>query len=150
MSIKPNILYYILFLQNNFYGIQYLEVSWSLVIEEWFYLFTPIFLLVTTTLFKSDKKVFISMICIVICVIVLRTFYVFNGNVPYEGVNGNFPFRFDSLFLGVILAFIKHKKWKLFDIVCSPIVFVLGIILFVGYIYFYWTLAYPHNMINTA
>ena len=73
------------------------------------------------------------MICIVICVIVLRTFYVFNGNVPYEGVNGNFPFRFDSLFLGVILAFIKHKKWKLFDIVCSPIVFVLGIILFVGY-----------------
>ncbi len=116
-TIGFNILYYIFFLQNNFYGIQYLEVSWSLVIEEWFYLFTPIFLLVTTTLFKSDKKVFISMICIVICVIVLRTFYVFNGNVPYEGVNGNFPFRFDSLFLGVILAFIKHKKWKLFDIV---------------------------------
>lgn len=147
-SIGFNIFYYILFLQNNFYGIDYFGVSWSLVIEEWFYLFAPIFLLLVTTFFKADKTVFISMIMFIICVIILRLIYVFHGNIPYEGVNGNFPFRFDSLFIGVIFAFIKHKKWKLYDKASSPKVFALGVILFVGYIFYYWTLAYPENMIN--
>src|ERR1035437_3385980 len=44
-SIGWNILYYFAFLQNNFYGINYFSVSWSLVVEEWFYLFAPLFLL---------------------------------------------------------------------------------------------------------
>ncbi len=147
-SIGFNILYYVFFLQNNFYGIDYFGVSWSLVIEEWFYLFIPIFLLLATTFFKSDKKVFISMIIFILCVIILRIIYVVHGNIPYEGVNGNFPFRFDSLFMGVILAFAKHKNWKLFNIASNLSVFVFGIILFVGYIFYYWTLAYPDNMIN--
>ncbi len=42
-SIGKNILYYVLFLQNNFYGIDFLPVSWSLVIEEWFYLLSQFF-----------------------------------------------------------------------------------------------------------
>lgn len=149
-SIGWNILYYVFFLQNNFYGIDYFNVSWSLVIEEWFYLFTPIFLFTVTALFKSDRKVFIAMIVFIITVILLRTAYVFHGNVPYSAVNGNFPFRFDSLFTGVAFAFAKHKKWKLFDRACSPWVFSAGLLLFVGYIYYYWSLAYPDELINTV
>lgn len=147
-SIGYNILYYVFFLQNNFYGIDYFDVSWSLVIEEWFYLFTPIFLLLATKFLKSDKKVFISMITFISCVIIFRTIYVIKGNIPYEGVNGNVPFRFDSLFIGVVFAFTKHKKWKLYDVANSMTVFVIGVILFVGYIFYYWTLAYPENRIN--
>lgn len=149
-SIGSNIFYYLFFLQNNFFGINYLPVSWSLVIEEWFYLIIPIFLLLATAFLKSDKKVFVAMIAFILCVIVSRTIYVVSGNIPYEGVNGNFPFRFDALFIGVALAFTKHKKWKLFETACSPIVFSTGIALFIGYIFYYWTLAYPQNLINTA
>ena len=147
-TIGFNILYYVLFLQNNFYGISFLDVSWSLVIEEWFYIFTPIFLLLAFKLFKSDKRVFMAMIAFIISVIILRTLFVYLKNTPYEGVNSNFLLRFDSLFIGVSLAFAKHKNWKLFELANSWIVFVLGVILFVGYIYFYWTLAYPENKIN--
>lgn len=147
-SIGFNILYYVFFLQNNFYGIDYFAVSWSLVIEEWFYLFTPLFLFSVITLFKSDRKVFISMILFIITVIILRSIYVFYGNASYDAINGNFPFRFDSLFTGVVFAFAKHKKWKLFDKAGSPIVFGIGILLFLGYIFYYWTLAYPDNLID--
>src|ERR1035437_361726 len=35
---------YIFFLQNNFVGISFLPVSWSLVVEEWFYLTLPLLL----------------------------------------------------------------------------------------------------------
>lgn len=149
-SIGYNIFYYLFFLQNNFFGISYLPVSWSLVIEEWFYLITPVFLLIATSFFKSEKKVFVAMIAFIACVIISRIISVVHSNTPYEGINGNFLLRFDSLFLGVALAFTKHKKWKLFEQAGSPIVFGLGIILFVGYIFYYWTLSYPDNLINTV
>ena len=147
-SIGSNIFYYFLFLQNNFYGINFLDVSWSLVIEEWFYLFVPVFLLLSNKLFKSDKKIFIALIAFIIAVNIARLVYVIAGNVPYAGVNSNFPFRFDSLFLGVFLAFIKHKKWKLFETLKSPVIFLTGFVLFFSYLYFYWIMAYPVNSID--
>ena len=75
--------------------------------------------------------------------------YVLNGNVPYEGVNSNFPFRFDSLFLGVLLAFVKHKKWILYEKLKSPLIAIAGFFMFVGYIYYYWTLSYSNQLINS-
>ena len=147
-SIGFNILFYVFFLQNNFFGINYLPVSWSLVIEEWFYLFVPVFLILINKFFKSDKKVFFSMIAFIILIIIIRTIYVLQKNTPYQGINGNFPFRFDSLFLGVALAFIRYKKWQLFNYANSYFVFVSGFMLFIGYIAYYWHLAYPENFID--
>jgi peptidoglycan/LPS O-acetylase OafA/YrhL len=37
-----NILYYFVFLQSNIYGIDFLPVSWTLVVEEWFYFINPV------------------------------------------------------------------------------------------------------------
>jgi peptidoglycan/LPS O-acetylase OafA/YrhL len=147
-SIGLDIFYYIFFLQNNFFGIDFMPVSWSLVIEEWFYIFTPVFLLVAGMVLKSDKKMLVAMLGFIVLVIAARLVYVLLFNAPYEGINGNFPFRFDALFLGVILAFIKHKKWKLFARAEALQVFGFGSILFVGYIFYYWTMAYPQNLIN--
>lgn len=42
-------------------------------------------------------------------VIVLRTIYVIHGDVPYDGINGNVPFRFDSSFIGVVLSYMNYK-----------------------------------------
>ena len=149
-SIGYNIIYYLLFLQNNFYGIHFFEVSWSLVIEEWFYLFTPFYLIFVTNYVKTEKKIFLAIIGFIVLVNLARLGYVVLRNVPYEGVNSNFPFRFDSLFLGVLLAFIKHKKWPLFERLKSPYIALAGAVLFVGYIYYYRTLSYPHALINSS
>ena len=147
-SVGWNILYYVFFLQNNFYGISFLDVSWSLVIEEWFYIFTPIFLFAVTYFLKSEKKVFFSMLVFILFVNVIRCVYVLKGNVSYGGVNGNFPFRFDSLFLGVVLSFLKHKNWLLFNRMNSKLVFISGISLFVAYLAYYWNMANPINRID--
>lgn len=149
-SIGLNIIYYLLFLQNNFYGIHFFEVSWSLVIEEWFYLFAPFYLIFATNILKTEKKIFISIIAFILVVNLARVGYVLVRDVPYEGVNSSFPFRFDSLFLGVLLAFIKHKKWALFETLKSPIIASAGFVFFVGYIYYYWTLSYPNQLINSS
>ncbi len=147
-SIGYNIIYYFLFLQNNFYGIQYFEVSWSLVIEEWFYLFIPIFLIICNKIFKTNRGMLISFILFILFINLIRFIYVIHGNVPYQGINGNFPFRFDSLFVGVILAYFKHKNMQIFNQMKSKFILFIGLILFIGYIYFYWTRAYPVNLIN--
>lgn len=149
-SIGWNILYYVLFLQNYFYGIDFFGVSWSLVIEEWFYLFSPVFLFVVTKFLKKEKFIVYAMLAFIVLVIVLRTIYVIHGDVSYEGVNGNFPFRFDSLFIGVILSYLNYKKWDLFDKLKSMKVFATGVILFGGYIYYYWTLSFPNDLINES
>lgn len=133
-SIGLNILYYVFFLQNNFYGIQFLDVSWSLVIEEWFYLFSPIYLFFVVKFFKSQVKTIAAIITFIFIILVLRTFYVVATNAPYVGVNGNFPFRFDSLFVGVLFAFLNHKNLPVFQKMKSPRVFFVGLILFITYL----------------
>ena len=148
-SIGFNIIYYLFFLQNNFYGIHFFEVSWSLVIEEWFYLFTPFYLILVTNIFKTEKKMLLSIIGFIVMVNLARLGYVFFKNVPYEGVNSSFPFRFDALYLGVLLAFLKYKNWALFEQLKSPWVALTGGVFFVGYIYYYWTLSYPNELINS-
>lgn len=136
-SIGWNIFYYFFFLQNNFYGIQFLDVSWSLVIEEWFYLFAPLYLFAIVRFLKSDIKTIVSIILFILVVLVLRTFYVTATNAPYVGVNGNFPFRFDSLFIGVLLSFLHYKNLNAFRKMSTPVVFVLGLVLFVTYVFIF-------------
>ena len=41
-EIGANVLYYVFFLQNNFYGVEFFAVSWTLVLEEWFYIIMPL------------------------------------------------------------------------------------------------------------
>ena len=149
-SIGWNILYYVFFLQNNFFGISFFEVSWSLVIEEWFYLFSPIFLFLVTKFLKKESLIFSAMLGFIVLVVILRTIYVVHGDVPYEGVNSNFPFRFDSLFIGVLLSYLNHKKWNLFERLKSIKVFIAGLLLFFTYIYYYWTLSFPNDLINES
>ncbi len=147
-SIGLNILYYIFFLQNNFYGISYFGVSWSLVIEEWFYLFSPFFLFYVIKYIKQEKYVILSMVAFIFIVILLRTLYVIGTNAPFEGINSNFPFRFDSLFIGVLLSYLKYKKNKLFERLKSKIFFFTGLILFLGYIYYFRTISFPIDEVN--
>lgn len=131
-SIGSNIIYYIFFLQNNFYGIKFMSVSWSLVIEEWFYLFAPLFLYFVIRILKTN--VITAILFFIAFVIITRTAYVYYNNVPFVGVNGNFPFRFDSLFLGVLLSYINMNRIELFNKLATIKIFLVGLILFFGYL----------------
>lgn len=150
-TIGHNIFYYFLFLQNNFYGISYLDVSWSLVIEEWFYLISPIFLYISFKILKSKKTlIFSAIIFFILLINVLRFFYVKIGQPPYQGVNSNPLFRFDSLFLGILLAFIKDNYPLLFKFISKKTIFTFGVLILILYLFIFWKHAYPINNINSS
>lgn len=107
---------FFLFLQNfsaSFTG--FFWESWSLSIEEWFYLLFPVILLIFSLLnfFLKKKYVFLSAIIIFLLIPFLLRFYKASqfevdqfwlGTKIYKVV----IFRIDSIALGVFAAFIKH------------------------------------------
>lgn len=110
---------FFLFLQNfssPFYG--FFWESWSLSIEEWFYIFFPIILwLMYLGLFKlkvSKKNIFLISILIFLSTpFILRVFIASNFEVDnfWLGVKilKVVIFRLDSIAFGILAAFIK--KW---------------------------------------
>jgi peptidoglycan/LPS O-acetylase OafA/YrhL len=137
-SIGSNIFYYIFFLQNNFYGIQFLTVSWSLVIEEWFYIISPIFLLIIYRIKKDKKKIWVEICLFILLVNIARLLFVLFFDRPYEGINSNVPFRLDTLFIGLLLAFLKYYKFPIYDRLRSKKYFFLGISLLFIYLFLFW------------
>lgn len=116
---------YFLFLQNNIGGIDFFAVSWTLVIEEWFYLIMP---LVIFLFFKKGihkQKFIIFTIVVVIAEIILRMAYVYYKDVPWGGIVGSFPFRFDSFMIGVFVAFLKVDYKPVFDFISKKYVFLV-------------------------
>ncbi len=136
-SIGLNIIYYFLFLQNNFYGIQFHDVTWSLVIEEWFYIFLPLFL---TLFFKLNGKQFKTgmfyFLAFIIAETVLRLIYVQVKGGTYSAINGIFLLRFDALFMGVILAYLKNNYFDVFKKLNSIWLSLLAFGLIIGYLFF--------------
>jgi peptidoglycan/LPS O-acetylase OafA/YrhL len=147
-SVGVNILYYIFFLQNNFYGISFYSVTWSLVIEEWFYLLAPIFIFIVFKCFKSNKTRLINFCLFLLFILAIRLLYVYLYDVPYSGVNGNVPFRLDSLFIGVLLMFIKIKFNKFYFILAKLWVFIVSIIVLGSYLFFVASLPSNNSSIN--
>jgi peptidoglycan/LPS O-acetylase OafA/YrhL len=147
-SIGANILYYVFFLQNNFYGIKFYGVTWSLVIEEWFYLFTPFFFFMAIRLLKSHGKILLVLILFIASESLLRYAYVSLRSVPYSGVNSSFPFRFDSLFLGVLLAYLKLHYAYLYNKLAQWRFFLLGCISFTGYLFYLSSISIPEIRID--
>ena len=149
-SIKWNILYYVFFLQNNFYGIQYFDVSWSLVIEEWFYLFVPIFIMMLFHFFKNINYRLLGFSLFLVTEIVLRFLYVKIKHVGFDGIHGSPIFRLDSLFFGVIVAFMKQEIPTAYKFLQKGIVFFAGLVLLVGYVCYWYYISVPNPVINTS
>ena len=116
------IIVYFLFLQANIVGINFLGVSWSLVIEEWFYIFLPI----TTFLFFRkgiDFKKFTLYIFSFIFIFLLTRFL---WNFFHKGV---IIYQFDCLLLGVLIASIKIFYPKIYIKLNSSLLFLIGVFL---------------------
>lgn len=127
-SIGFNILYYFSFLQSNFYGIQFLPVSWTLVVEEWFYLLMPLFFVIFFRNGIKPRNFYILIIVFVIADTLLRYFWVLKTNYAYGAMVGNFVFRMDSNLIGVGLAGIKFFHPQVFKKIADVKYFIFGML----------------------
>jgi peptidoglycan/LPS O-acetylase OafA/YrhL len=105
----------------SFYGI-----SWSLCIEEWFYLLFPIPLYLFAKLTMSKQKsFFITVLIFVILSFSIRFYLNFNGITRIRGITFA---RLDSICLGVFVALLKiHYKT-----VKDNLLFLFGIVILFG------------------
>lgn len=119
---------YLFFLQNNVGGISFFAVSWTLVIEEWFYLILPFLIFIFFRKGIEAKKFILFSIAVVVIENMARFYMAYYLNRPWGAIVGNFPFRFDSFFIGVFLAFIKLNYKKVYLYMAEAKFFILSFI----------------------
>ncbi len=136
-SLGPRIIVYFFFLQNNFVGIDFMPVSWSLVLEEWFYLLLPILLFVFFQNGITAKRFLIFILLFILAENIFRLVWVQYANRPWGGIVGNFPFRLDSLMAGVLLAAVKIFYGNIYNKLKSTSFFIVSFLLFVVVLYLF-------------
>jgi peptidoglycan/LPS O-acetylase OafA/YrhL len=129
-------LYYFLFLQNMFQPIvsdQFFSASWSIVVEEFFYIIFPVIFISFYFLIKSNmniynKKILILLSCVFIIILFTTIRFIADLNLDNWGkeVRRVGMFRLDSIAFGGLAAYIYPyiKDKKLFTITFFIIFFV--------------------------
>lgn len=137
---------FLLFLQNfKKSWLASFEVSWSLSIEEWFYLIFPLILIISLHIFKnktSKKKIFF-MCCSIIFLLsfTLRIYMTLRYNPEWDyGIRKQIFLRMDALMFGVILSGIKFYFTDLYIKISKhkiiPYVFTI-LTLLISYIFIF-------------
>lgn len=137
-NIGSNIWYYIFFLQNNFYGVSFFAVSWTLVLEEWFYIIMPLIIFLFFKKGIISKKFYLFAIAIIVGSIIMRFLYGHFKTDLYDAVNGNVILRFDAFIIGVGLASIKIFDYYWYKKFSSIHYFMLGILILLFSQLFYY------------
>ncbi len=104
---------YLFFVQNFqkiLVNIDYFSISWSLSVEEWFYIIFPLFLIFSSKLLNNinEKKIILLTILFIIIIFTLRLFLA-NDDDWGLNVRRIVLFRLDSIAFGFILFFFKDK-----------------------------------------
>jgi peptidoglycan/LPS O-acetylase OafA/YrhL len=134
----------LIFMQNfNESDLDFLAVSWSLSIEEWFYFFIPLIFLICIKLLSKriDRKkiFFIISIGITIIVFLLRCYMVMRYNPTWDyGVRKQIFLRLDAIMMGVILSGIKRYYNKIYEkLTSTKLSAITSLIGFVSIAYVY-------------
>ena len=138
----PPVVRYLFFCQNvTAPPTRFFEESWSLAIEEWFYVLVPIALVVAAKVSrKSFRTSSLSVICTVIATVTLaRCIYaVITQPMWLNGVRLIVVYRLDACMFGVLAAWVKcfYPEWwrspsRLLFIVGLLTLVVIGILVFV-------------------
>jgi len=104
---------YLLFLQNLIFiwlENDYFSISWSLAVEEWFYILFPLFLIFFFKFKKTiEKKTIINAsILFILLIFLIRLFFASENNWGSD-VRRIVLYRLDSIVYGFILFFFKDK-----------------------------------------
>ncbi|WP_127488487.1 acyltransferase family protein [Paenibacillus ehimensis] len=130
-----------LFIQNfNYEQLGFFGVSWSLSIEEWFYLLTPPCLLILTKLGKANRKTLFFVFCIsvILLSVVAKIIYTYQYNPPWDaGIRKQIFLRMDSLMFGVMLAGIKYYFKPFYERVSSAHLFWVSLAMVVSIVLYY-------------
>jgi len=119
--------------------------SWSLSIEEWFYILFPVILMVFYLIFKnktSKKNIFLLAVCIFLITPVLLRFFIaskFEVDRFWLGVRVYkvVIYRLDGIAFGLLGAFIKYYYPKIW-FKSRNVAFVLGLLLSYVILYSTW------------
>lgn len=125
---------FLVFLQSIIYDKwTFFYNSWSLCVEEWFYLLIPLFLFVLLKLKIFKPKIIFLITCIVVILLVnLLRVYIYINNIDgnlkiIEEMKFSIFTRFDALMYGMLAAYIKFyylNVWNKF----KNIGFIIGIL----------------------
>lgn len=138
---------YFLFLQNftgmaELGGVSLMEVSWSLVLEEWFYLLFPVFIIFLRKIFKNfNKTTFLKfLISFIVFISLLRIIYVFYNDISFGSIVPAVFLRLDTFAVGILFAYFHTFLPDLYNSLADKKLFISGI-LFIGlsfYLSIYW------------
>lgn len=118
------VIVYYFFLQANFVGVKFFSISWSLVVEEWFYIFLPlgVFLFLAKGFGKKEFILFL----------IFFIFFFFISRFAWNySRNGIIIYQFDCLLVGVLLAAIKVFWTNLYQKLDNAYLFFLGTVVIV-------------------
>jgi peptidoglycan/LPS O-acetylase OafA/YrhL len=126
-----NPLPYFFFVQNYFYPLEYFTISWSLSVEEQFYLVIAPFILFIHRFNKNTQSL------ILIVMLLLPTLFRVLG---WFNTLNETHVRWDCCLMGVLLAhtYFKHPElWTAAKRFIKPALFI-GILAYVAFFYFRW------------
>jgi peptidoglycan/LPS O-acetylase OafA/YrhL len=132
---------YLLFV-HNFFSIppNFFPESWSLAVEEWFYLTLPIFLIITSYFSNPKSKQNILLLTLITYLLLFTLIRIYNGFYPLYnnywdgGVRKIVVLRLDAVMYGVLCAYLiyfhkefinKYTKQLLWFGICGLVLLVL-------------------------
>ena len=125
------------FLQNfDPKAVRFFAVSWSLSVEEWFYLLIPAVLLLS---FKFKDYKFLPLLFVFIFIGVLKAYIVYKyPSLTWTDIRKNVFLRFDSLIVGVFFAYLKNYKADIFNYFAEKKPFYISLFLLFLLCVWYW------------
>jgi len=130
---------YLIFIQNLFtpiLGDMNYAQSWSLTIEEWFYLITPLLFLLAIRLSKFNiKSIILTVIILLLCVFPIWKYFYYlivdmifkkGDKITFDVYRSVTFLRLDSLLYGVFMAYLNYY-YKEFLQKKSKILFLTGV-----------------------
>lgn len=157
MFLKLKYIAYLLFFQSAITPTApFLEESWTLCIEEWFYLLFPILLLVGNWLLVSLKllpknikwNVFVSILILIFCPMILRVFIQAKQTFDWLDITRMTFFRLDIIGYGILMAWIKFY-YKSFFLNKRKLVGFLSVITLGIYFFLFYTQIIPNALTQT-
>lgn len=126
---------YPVFLQTFYYPVRpvYFSVSWSLAVEEWFYLLVPVLLFVAVSFLKVRSKAFgLTIASVILLSLALRIFYVLALNADWgPDIRNTTILRLDSIVFGLLGAYVFFSGRDFWERFKYP-AFCVGLVSFVA------------------
>jgi peptidoglycan/LPS O-acetylase OafA/YrhL len=97
---------YFLFLQNYILEIPYFKISWSLCVEEHFYLVLPFALALIIVLKRQYRTLSTALFLLIMAIPLLFRFVSYSYSAPFGYFETASHFRYDSIAFGVVIAWI--------------------------------------------